>query len=259
MSAPVFVLDRERLTHGDRVVLEGAEGRHAATVRRLAAGEQVVLTDGAGLAVRCRVVAAGPDRLELAVEARTETPPPRPRLVVVQALPKGDRGELAVATMTEVGVDVIVPWAAGRCVTRWSGARGDKALARWRTTVREAAKQSRRARFPEVAGLATTAAVVGLLASASLAVVLHEEASVPLSSVAVPGDGDVVVVVGPEGGIDPVEMAAFEGGGATAYRLGPTVLRTSTAGPAALAVLLSRTQRWASSAQHNSGGGDHTS
>jgi 16S rRNA (uracil1498-N3)-methyltransferase len=244
MSAPVFVLDRALLAE-DRVVLDGAEGRHAATVRRLSPGEHVVLTDGHGLRADCRVVEAGPDRLELVVDARTETPEPAPRLVVVQALPKGDRGELAAATMTEVGVDVIVPWAAARCVTRWSGQRGDKALTKWRTTVREAAKQSRRSRFPEVTELASTESVAALLASAAMPVVLHEDAAAARSAADVPTDGDVVVVVGPEGGISPDELEAFTGAGATAYRLGPNVLRTSTAGPAALAVLLARTARWA--------------
>jgi 16S rRNA (uracil1498-N3)-methyltransferase len=245
MSAPVFLLDREQLGTGDRLVLDGPEGRHAATVRRLTAGEQVVLTDGHGLSAVCRVVAVGKDRLELTVGTRTETPAPQPRLVVVQALPKGDRGELAVETMTELGADVIVPWAAARCVTRWSGARGDKALLRWRTTAREAAKQSRRTWFPEVPEPVTTSAVGDLLRGAALPLVLHEEATTPIDSAAIPVDGDVVVVVGPEGGLTPEELASFADAGATAYRLGPTVLRTSTAGPAALAVLLARTDRWA--------------
>lgn len=244
MGAPVFVLDRDQLTGGDRVVLDGPEGHHAATVRRLAAGERVVLTDGRGLSADCRVVVVGKDRLELAIEGRTEAPPPQPRFVVVQALPKGDRGELAVETMTEVGVDVIVPWAAARCVTRWSGPRGDKALQRWRTTGREAAKQSRRVWFPEVTEPFATSAVVELLRSAALTVVLHEEATDPLSAVEVPADGDVVVVVGPEGGLTAEELSAFGAAGATAYRLGATVLRTSTAGAVASAVLLSRTARW---------------
>jgi 16S rRNA (uracil1498-N3)-methyltransferase len=245
MSPPVFVLDGDRLTAGDRVVLDGPEGRHAATVRRLAPGEPVVLTDGFGRTAQCRVATAEPDRLELTVDSRAETPAPQPRLVVVQALPKGDRGELAVEMMTEVGADVIVPWAAARCVTRWSGPRGDKALQRWRTTAREAAKQSRRSWFPEVTDpVVSVEGVVDLLASAALPAVLHEEATSPLGDVAVPPAGDVVVVVGPEGGITPHELAAFADARATAYRLGPTVLRTSTAGAAAAAVLLSRTARW---------------
>jgi 16S rRNA (uracil1498-N3)-methyltransferase len=245
MSAPVFLLDRERLDSGDRLVLDGPEGRHAATVRRIAIGERVVLTDGRGRSADCRVVAVGADRLDVAVEFRAEAPPPQPRLVVVQALPKGDRGELAVETMTEIGVDAIVPWAAARCVTRWSGTRGEKALSRWRTTAREAAKQSRRAWFPEVTEPVTTGAVGDLLRKAAFPLVLHEEATMPIDAADVPVEGDVVVVVGPEGGISPEELAAFADAGATAYRLGPTVLRTSTAGPAALAVLLARTDRWA--------------
>ncbi|MGZ4596702.1 MAG: RsmE family RNA methyltransferase, partial [Actinomycetes bacterium] len=144
-----------------------------------------------------------------------------------------------------VGADVIVPWAAARCVTRWKAERGAKALAKWRTTVREAAKQSRRARFPEVTALASTADVATWLRGAALGAVLHEEATAPLAAAQPPERGDVVVVVGPEGGLGPDELAAFAAAGATSYRLGPTVLRTSTAGVAALSVLLARTPRWA--------------
>jgi 16S rRNA (uracil1498-N3)-methyltransferase len=227
-------------------VLDGPEGRHAATVTRLAAGEAVVLVDGDGRRGSGTVTAAaGKDVVEVDVAEVVAEPRPEPWLVVVQALPKGDRGETAVETMTEVGVDEVVPWAASRCVTRWrEGGRGDKALARWRATAAAAAKQSRRARFPVVADLATTAAVAGRLAGAAAAVLLHEEASAPLSAFAPPPAGEVVLVVGPEGGLSPEELAAFATAGASAYRLGPTVLRTSTAGTAALAVLLSRTPRW---------------
>ena len=164
---------------------------------------------------------------------------------MVQALAKGDRGETAVETLTEVGVDVIVPWAASRSVTRWSAERAPKALERWRSAARESAKQSRRARWPEVRGLATTAEVVALLRDAALGLVLHEERhEPPWRRSTPPVSGDVVLVVGPEGGISPDELAAFAGGGASAVRLGPSVLRTSTAGTAAAAVLLSRTSRW---------------
>lgn len=244
MSAPVFVLDGVTLRDGATVVLDGAEGRHAATVQRLGVGEHLVVTDGFGTSADATVTRTERDRLEVAIDRVVITPPPQPRLVVVQALAKGERGELAVATMTEVGADVIVPWAAARCVARWDGARGDKALARWRTTSRESAKQSRRSLFPEVTALATTRAVADLLRGAALAAVLHEEATAGLRDVSVPAAGDVVLVVGPEGGISPDELAVFEAAGATAYRLGPTVLRTSTAGSVAAAVLLSRTARW---------------
>ncbi|MDL4771393.1 MULTISPECIES: 16S rRNA (uracil(1498)-N(3))-methyltransferase [Thermomonosporaceae] len=243
MSPPVFLADGGQL-EGDRVVLGGAEGRHAATVRRLRSGERVDLTDGAGLLAECVVVETGRAALTLDVLARHHQPPPEPRLVVVQALPKGDRGELAVETMTEVGVDEIVPWAASRCVTQWRPERRDKALARWRNTAREAAKQARRTRLPEVADLAATPAVAGRIAAASLALILHEEADAPLSAVEPPATGEIVLVVGPEGGITDEELDRFAASGGRATRLGPTVLRTSTAGVAAASVLLAATGRW---------------
>lgn len=225
-------------------MLDGAEGRHAAVVRRLRAGERVDLTDGAGLLVSCVVSASERDGLRLQATDRRREPPASPRIVVVQALPKGDRGELAVETMTEVGVDEIVPWAAARCVTQWRPERRAKALGRWRSTAREAAKQARRAWLPEVADLATTAEVAERLSGAALAAVLHEEAERPLSGLAMPDTGEIVLVVGPEGGLTDEELARFEASGATPALLGPTVLRTSTAGVAAASVLLSRTGRW---------------
>lgn len=243
MSPPVFLAESDVLER-DVVVLDGPEGRHAAAVRRLRPGERVDLTDGAGLLAECVVTAADRASLTLEVGARHREPPPAPRLVVVQALPKGDRGELAVETMTEVGVDVIVPWAADRCVTRWRPERRDKALGRWRTTAREAAKQARRSRLPEVPDLASTDDVAARLGAASLALVLHEEAEAPLSAVEPPADGDIVLVVGPEGGITEAELARFAAAGGRPTRLGPTVLRTSTAGVAAAGVLLAATGRW---------------
>ena len=243
MSAPVFLAERARL-ESDLVVLDGPEGRHAAAVRRLRPGERVDLTDGAGLLAECVVAAAGRESLELKVEGRRQEPPPEPRVVVVQALPKGDRGELAVETMTEVGVDVIVPWTAARCVTQWRGDRAAKALGRWRATARQAAKQSRRAWFPEVTEPVTTPSAAERVAGAALALVLHEEARLPLSALDVPSEGEIVLVVGPEGGLTADEIAVFTAAGGRPALLGPTVLRTSTVGVAAAAVLLSRTGRW---------------
>ncbi|GAB3983264.1 16S rRNA (uracil(1498)-N(3))-methyltransferase [Actinoallomurus acanthiterrae] len=243
MSPPLFLAEPARLD-SDRILLDGPEGRHAAAVRRLRAGERVDLSDGEGRLVECVVVSAERDSLHLEAVARRRVPRPEPRIVVVQALPKGDRGELAVETMTEVGVDVIVPWTAARCVTQWRGDRRAKALARWRGTAREAAKQSRRAWLPEVTEPAGTAAAAERIADAALAVILHEEAERPLSGIDVPDTGDIVVVVGPEGGLTDDEIAAFQSAGGTPVLLGPTVLRTSTAGVAAAAVLLSRVGRW---------------
>jgi 16S rRNA (uracil1498-N3)-methyltransferase len=244
MTAPVFVVEPGALS-GSRVVLDGPEGRHAVSVRRLRVGEAVVLTDGRGTGAYGTVAAVeGKDRLEVDVTGTRTEPEPRPRITVVQALPKGDRGELAVETMTEVGVDAVVPWAAARCVTQWRGDRGAKALAKWRSTAREAGKQSRRLRFPDVDDLMTTRQVCGLLSGAAFAAVLHEEGAEPLAAAPLPDEGDIVLVVGPEGGVAPDELAAFAEAGAKPYRLGPSVLRTSTAGVAAGALLLGRTGRW---------------
>jgi 16S rRNA (uracil1498-N3)-methyltransferase len=239
------VVDHFAADGAGRYVLDGPEGRHAVSVKRLRPGERVVLTDGAGRWAECEVVGAeGKDRLVVHLPAVSEEPPQSPRITVVQALPKGDRGELAVETMTEVGVDAIVPWSAARCITQWRGERGLKALAKWRATAREAGKQSRRVRFPQVADAATTRQVASLLADADFAAVLHETGSEPLATAELPSSGEIVLVVGPEGGVSPEELALFEEAGAKAYRLGRSVLRTSTAGTAAAALLLGRTGRW---------------
>jgi 16S rRNA (uracil1498-N3)-methyltransferase len=245
MTAPVFVVDRlDRV--GPEFVLDGPEGRHAVSVKRLRAGEDVVLTDGRGRWAEGVVRAAeGKDRLVVGdLDPVHEEPPAVPRITVVQALPKGDRGELAVETMTEVGVDAVVPWQASRCITQWKGERGLKALGKWRATAREAGKQSRRVRFPEVADAATTKQVAALLAGADLAAVLHESGDERLATAELPARGEIVLVVGPEGGVSPEELAVFAEAGARPYVLGPTVLRTSTAGTAAAALLLGRTGRW---------------
>lgn len=243
MTPPLFLAATAELA-GDRVTLSGPEGHHAARVRRVSAGEAVEVTDGEGLLVSGRVAVVSGDTVSVDVVARRRLPPPAPRLVVVQALPKGERGELAVELMTEVGVDVVVPWAAARCVVQWRGERGARARSRWAAHAREAGKQAHRAWLPRVTELASTADVSALLAPAAVAVVLHESASVPLSRVALPRDGDVVLVVGPEGGLTDDEVAGFAAAGAQACRLGDTVLRTSTAGVAAAAVVLARSGRW---------------
>ncbi len=245
MSLPVFHdAELSGVVVGGSVELTGDEARHAVVVRRIRVGEQIALTDGAGTTVVATVAATTKNALSGTVTALHEVARESPRLVVVQAIPKGDRGELAVETLTEVGADVIVPWAASRSVAVWRGERAAKSLAKWRSTAREAAKQSRRAWFPSVAEMVGTSDVVDLLRDASLAVVLHEAGSSPLAALDVPSEGDVVVVVGPEGGISDEELEAFAAVGAEPLRLGRSVLRTSTAGVAAAAALLSRTPRW---------------
>jgi len=243
VSLPVFLAPSLSAAVGERLELAGDEARHAVVVRRIRVGEHIVLTDGRGVSAECSVESVTKSALSGRVLAVESVPAPSPRVVVVQALPKGDRGELAVEMLTEVGADVIVPWAAARSVAVWRGERAAKSLARWRSTAREAAKLSRRSWFPEVTEMTGTSGVVGLLRDAGLGVVLHEEATAPIGSLEMPTEGDIMVVVGPEGGISDEELAAFvEVAGPV--RLGPTVLRTSTAGVAAVAALLSRTPRW---------------
>ena len=241
---PVFFADPRDLA-SDLIVLAGPEGRHAADVRRLAAGERVDLTDGDGQVAECVVTRAQRGQLELAVRHRKVLPAPDPVLAVVQAIPKGERGQLAVELMTEAGVDVIVPWAAERCVARWQGERGERAVARWRSTAREAAKQARRSRVPEVTAPAGLSEVAVRAGQAARAFVLDPQAGELLSEATLPHSGEILVVVGPEGGITPAESAVLTAAGASAARLGPTVLRTSSAGMAAAVVLLSRAGRWA--------------
>jgi 16S rRNA (uracil1498-N3)-methyltransferase len=246
MSLPVFlVAPGDAVDVGGRLLVTGDEGRHAVTVRRLKLGEAVECVDGAGWRGTGVVSAVdAPDRLEVLIERAGVEPAPSPRLIVVQAVPKGDRGEVAVETLTEVGADVVVPWAAARCVARWQGERAAKGAARWRRTAREAAKQARRARVPDVLDLADTADVVTLLGTATRAVVLHEAAALRLASLAIPSDGDVVLVVGPEGGLTEDEVTTFAAAGALACRMGEEVLRTSTAGTAAAAVVRAASGRW---------------
>lgn len=246
MSLPVHLVPTlAGVAEASVVEVTGDEAHHAVAVRRLAVGEQVVLTDGCGVSVTGEVASTGKRVFAVTVAAVHTHEPATPRVTVVQAIPKGERGELAVEVLTEIGVAEVVPWAASRSVAVWRGERAVKSHAKWVSTAREAAKQARRSWFPVVAPLATTAAVVELVRSADLAVVLHEEGPASFASLPVPAGGSIVVVVGPEGGISPDELAAFAEAGVQAVKLGDEVLRTSTAGVAAVAALLSRTARWA--------------
>ena len=255
MSAPVFLAEPGALRDvaaGDVYLLDGGEGRHAGVVQRRGPGERVDVADGAGVRLLSVVESAGPDGVRLRVLARQEEPPSRPALVLVQALAKGDRDELAIEAATELGVDAVLPWQAERSVVVWRGDRAAKSRARWLGTVRAATKQARRSRVPHVELAVDTAGLVARVASVvrtgGVALVLHEEATRPLRSAALPDEGvdaEVLVVVGPEGGISPDELDRLVGAGALPVRLGPWVLRTSTAGPVALALLADRLGRWA--------------
>jgi 16S rRNA (uracil1498-N3)-methyltransferase len=245
MTLPVhWVPSLVDATVGSTVEVTGDEAHHAVAVRRLRVGEGVVLTDGLGRVATGSVASTGKRAFAVEVASVADTPLPEPVLTVVQAIPKGNRGELAVELLTEIGVARVVPWAASRSVAVWKGERAAKSVERWRSTAREASKQARRPWFAGVDGVAATADVEALVAAADLAVVLHEDATAPLADVRVPAAGSVVVVVGPEGGLSDDEVARCEAAGAHAVRLGSEVLRTSTAGVAAASALLSRTSRW---------------
>lgn len=246
MTAPLFHVAEGSLdgvAPGAAVVVEGAEARHAVTVRRIAVGEQVIVADGDGAGVLGVVEQADPGALVVRVESRRDEPAPPLRLVLVQALAKGGRDEAAVEAATELGVDEVVPWEADRSIVRWKGPKVAKAHQKWVNVTVAAAKQSRHARTPHVAQPVSSKELAQRVGSAVATFVLHEDASEPLAGAELPAEGDVLLVVGPEGGISPAEVEALVAAGARPVRLGAGVLRSSTAGPAAVAVL-SAASRW---------------
>jgi 16S rRNA (uracil1498-N3)-methyltransferase len=252
VTLPLFVAGAGALdgaAPGGALALDGDEGRHAAGVRRIRAGEAIDVADGAGRVARCRVDAAERDRLLLTIQAVELVALRLPRLVLVQALAKGGRDEAAVETATEYGVDAVIPWQAERSVVQWVGERGERSRRRWEAVALAAAKQSRRAHVPAIESALSTAALVARAgvgpAAGEHLLVLHEDADQPLSGLPMPaGAQALLLVVGPEGGISERELGALVDAGALAGKLGPEVLRASSAGPAALAVLSARLGRW---------------
>ena len=233
---------------GTVLTVSGEEGRHAATVRRIRPGEELTLSDGAGGMAGCVVQEAGRDGLVARVVSRWTVAPSKPSVTVAQALPKADRSELAVELATEAGADGFVAWQAERCVARWDGARADKGLRRWRAVVRAAAGQSRRAHIPPVDGPLSTPALCGRVHAAvnagATVLALHESATESLIGVNFSETEAVLLIIGPEGGIAPDEITELVKAGAAPVRLGPTVLRTSTAAAVALGALGVLTPRW---------------
>ncbi|WJH22830.1 16S rRNA (uracil(1498)-N(3))-methyltransferase [Pseudarthrobacter defluvii] len=254
MSNPVFFTSTGSLdatTPGRTFVLEGAEARHAVTVKRLAPGEAVDIVDGAGTRMTGKVISAAPSGLEVECSSLTVEDRPEVRLVLVQALAKGDRDELAIETATELGVDAVVPWQSERSIVRWKGDRAARAHAKWESTVTAAAKQARRAWLPEVRAAVDTTALSAAVEAADLAVILHEDAVRPLRTVleawqgsAGAGPREILLIVGPEGGISPREVTKLCDKGAVTALLGHHVLRSSTAGPAAVVLASDILGRW---------------
>jgi 16S rRNA (uracil1498-N3)-methyltransferase len=232
---------------GELAVVEGDEGFHAANVRRIRPGEELDLSDGAGDLAHCVIEEVGKGRLSARVMDRRTVPVPTPTVTVIQALPKSDRSELAIELATEAGADAFVAWQASRCVARWDGQdRVDKGLRRWRAVARAAARQSRRAHIPSVSGVVSTAELVERVhdTASTRVLVLHESATQVIADVPVAQADSLALIVGPEGGIADDELTALSEAGATVVRLGPTVLRTSTAASVALGALGVLTRRW---------------
>lgn len=255
MTRPVFLgedlrPDPASVGVGDRAILAGAEGRHAASVRRIGAGEWVDVVDGAGLRLTCEVAGADKSSLSLVVREVLQEERPVPEIVLVQALAKGGRDEAAVEICTEIGIDRVIPWASQRAIVQWKGPKADKGRAKWEGVARAAAKQSRRAFVPTVEGVMDsrelTSWVASLTDEAGVAFVCHEEASeslgAALASLQEAGaDASlpprVALIVGPEGGIGPEETGALVDAGARMIGLGVNVLRSSTAGAVALTLI----------------------
>ncbi|AUG29768.1 MULTISPECIES: 16S rRNA (uracil(1498)-N(3))-methyltransferase [Microbacterium] len=228
---------------GDEVVITGAEAHHAAVVRRVRIGEEVTVGDGRGVWLTGVVTASAPKRVVVSVTSRSQQAAASPRIVLAQALAKGDRDELAVQAATELGIDEVVPWQAARSISRWTGEKAVKGVGRWQSIVREAAKQAHRAWTPTVGAVLTTRELAAR-ADRARVLVLEPTARTALTAVALDDVAEVVLVVGPEGGVSAEEIAELTEAGAIAVRLGDTVLRTSTAGPAALAIVNARLGRW---------------
>lgn len=246
MSLPLFLWSSGELpSPGSRAVLTGGEARHAVTVQRLTVGEQVLLSDGRGHGVIATVTcSSGKDTLELTVGESVEKQPRKPAVTIVQALPKSERSELAVDLATQGGADRIVPWQAERCISKWNN-KAAKGVAKWRNQVIASAKQSRRFSVPEVTELATTAEIEQMIQSIDgVALLLHEEAAAPFASIDYRDLQEVLLVIGPEGGLSPSEVERFTNAGAVPVVLGPEVLRTASAAIVALSALGVLTDRW---------------
>ena len=240
MVEPLFFVNTSPKV-GQPFVLDGDEGHHAASVRRLRVGEAIALTDGKGLRARGVVSSVQPKSLEVDVREVVQLEQPSPRFHLIQALAKGDRDEMAVQAATELGLAEITPWQAERSVSRWEPAKTAKNVARWQTIANEAAKQSLRPFFPVVNQPKTTKQLAQSLDG--LVLVLDPTATNSITSVAT-GVSQVALIVGPEGGISEQEIELLEQAGAIRVNLGAGILRTSTAGVAAIAYLAGRGGLW---------------
>jgi len=232
MVEPLFI--KTDLVSAATVELTGDEAKHAISVRRMRVGEAIAISNGKGLKVRGTVASLEKNSLVVDVLETIQEELPKVQFVLVQALAKGDRDELAIQAATELGVSSVIPWQANRSVSRWEGKKLDSGRERWQQIVIEAAKQSLRSFIPEVQPALTTNQLAAELKAFDLVLVLDLTGMKSLSDVQLPAAGKVAIVVGPEGGIAAEELELL---GGEVISLGANVLRTSTAGPAVLAAL----------------------
>lgn len=243
MVEPLFRYS-ESLAAGQDVQLTGSEGHHAAAVRRMRVGEAIALTNGRGLKARGVVSAVAPKQLTVAVHSVDTFELPAVTFTLVQAVAKGDRDELAVQAATELGTSKVVPWQADRSISKWDG-KEEKNRERWQQIVDEAAKQALRPWFPPVTQVQSSKSLATQIAeSAGTFLVLDPTAVMSLNQVELSSAGEVALIVGPEGGITEAELALFETAGAKRVHLGSGILRTSTAGMAAISVLAAKSGYW---------------
>lgn len=253
MTLPVFLTETPLAGASGTITVGPEVAGHAVRVRRMGAGEELELIDGTGVRLRGTIQEGTSESLTLSVTDVTEEPKQRPRLVLVQALAKNDRDIQAIEAATEVGVDAVIPWAAQRSIADWPAKKAHKMAAKWANVLTAATLQARRARVPELGELIRGTAVTQLVTPTSRVIVLDETESSGLTEAVndlgegstTQGDIDeIVVIVGPEGGVTPAEVDALVSEGARTAVLGPTILRASTAGPVALAIVQTLLGRW---------------
>lgn len=255
MTLPVFI-DPDITHPGEHgeLTAPAAVAHHVVTVRRMQPGDELQLSDGAGLRITGSITSAARDGLRVAISDVTVEDPASPQLVLVQALAKSGRDLAAVEAAVEVGVDAVIPWEAQRSIVRWPAAKAGKTIAKWRHTSAAAAEQSRRAFVPAIGELVRGSGLAHAFTDADAVFVLHEDASQPLTAqlrtladrleAAPNGIERIVLVVGPEGGISEAEISALTAAGAQTAVLGASVLRASTAGPVALGLCQAALGRW---------------
>jgi len=240
MSAQVYLVNPGELFEGITTLeLSGDEGHHAVKVKRTQVGEVIEICDGQGVRVTGTVTAVGKKSLSLNVDKYENEPVAKLKLTVAQALAKGDRADLALEILTEVGVDSIVPWRAEHAIAKWDDP--EKGKAKWQNTVAQASKQARRSWIPVIEDVVTTSQLVQLANEFDVALVLHESAIRSFADVWLPESGSILLIVGPEGGVSSTELSQFSE--LQQVRMGKTVMRTSTAGAIAAGAILSKT-RW---------------